>query len=286
MIITIIINKQKAFDIVGVFTDLDKNNFKLSQETRKKLLAVLSADLACNINMLNGNAVYVVESKELENRRRFPFGTNNLQIVTLGSGVVISSSEYRMQWLLDNLGHLDRDNIFSASQICVIQQYVERDGQYIAGPDIKFVADVNTFQPATNDSGLGLRIVHRDEIPDLYRYKGFSNALSYKCDTPRPDVLACTAVSEGTVIGVAGASMDCELMWQVGVDVIPEYRLRGIGKTLVSQLTAAILAEGKIPYYSTFVANIASQRLAISLGYQPTWIEIYSRNAEENHANA
>lgn len=32
----------------------------------------------------------------------------------------------------------------------------------------------------------------------------------------------------GELIGLAGCSADCETMWQIGIDVLPEYRKRRI----------------------------------------------------------
>jgi predicted GNAT family acetyltransferase len=65
-------------------------------------------------------------------------------------------------------------------------------------------------------------------------------------------------------------------MWQLGIDVLPDYRYQGIGRALVSRLTAAVLQKGILPYYTTTVSNIASRRIATSLGYLPAWVELYS----------
>jgi len=79
------------------------------------------------------------------------------------------------------------------------------------------------------------------------------------------------------VVGIAGASADCELMWQIGVDVLPEYQGLGIGKALVGTLTKAVLEKGVLPYYSTEVSHLQSRQLAVSLGYWPAWVQLYAR---------
>jgi GNAT superfamily N-acetyltransferase len=66
-------------------------------------------------------------------------------------------------------------------------------------------------------------------------------------------------------------------MWQIGVDVLPEYQGLGIGKAIVGSLTRAVLDEGVLPYYSTAVSNLQSRQLATRLGYRPAWIELYTR---------
>jgi predicted GNAT family acetyltransferase len=66
-------------------------------------------------------------------------------------------------------------------------------------------------------------------------------------------------------------------MWQVGIDILPEYRNREMGKALVSQLTEALFDIEKLPYGSIATNNIASRRIAISLGYRPAWVDVFSK---------
>ena len=101
-------------------------------------------------------------------------------------------------------------------------------------------------------------------MEELYRIPGFSNALGYDPDGPRPDVLAVSAWAGERLVGIAGASEDCEMLWQVGVDVLPDWRGKGLAAALISQLSLAVLQAGKIPYYGTSSSNLASQRTAIT----------------------
>ncbi|WP_274648884.1 GNAT family N-acetyltransferase [Paenibacillus humicola] len=105
----------------------------------------------------------------------------------------------------------------------------------------------------------------------------FKNALSFNPESSRPDILAAVAECDENIVGVAGASADCETMWQIGVDVVPAYQGLGIGKALVGTLTKAVLNEGIVPYYSAAVSHLHSRRLALSLGYWPAWIHVYAR---------
>jgi GNAT superfamily N-acetyltransferase len=77
--------------------------------------------------------------------------------------------------------------------------------------------------------------------------------------------------------GVAACSADSDDMWQVGIDVLPAYRGRGIAKWLVHEVTRAILDHEKVPYYSCGLHNLASQRIAFAVGYWPAWTSIESR---------
>ena len=74
---------------------------------------------------------------------------------------------------------------------------------------------------------------------------------------------------------MAGASNDCAMMWQIGMDVLPEYRSCGLAAYLVNWLTLEILNRGYVPYYGTASSNIASQRVAHRVGYYPAWVCVY-----------
>jgi predicted GNAT family acetyltransferase len=112
----------------------------------------------------------------------------------------------------------------------------------------------------------------------LYRTPGFANALGYDEQHPRPDMLAVVARREADIVGIAAVSADSERLWQVGVDVVPEARGSGLGRALVSRLTAELLEREIVPFYATGIANIASRRLAASVGYWPAWTEVYARD--------
>jgi len=67
--------------------------------------------------------------------------------------------------------------------------------------------------------------VEGSAVADLYQYEGFSEALHYRTDHPRPDVAAAIATGgNGDIVGIAGVKADSETMWQIGVDVVASAR--------------------------------------------------------------
>ena len=117
--------------------------------------------------------------------------------------------------------------------------------------------------------------MEQPDISELYAHKGFSYAIGNDSNHPRPDILAMTAMVDGRIAGIAGASDDCEMMWQVGIDVLPEYRNRGIAAVLTNKLAIEILKRGKIPNYAAATSNVASQRVARRAGYVLAWTGVY-----------
>lgn len=63
-------------------------------------------------------------------------------------------------------------------------------------------------------------------------------------------------------------------MWQNGVDVLPEYRPKGIAAALTARLAREILERGKVPFYCAAWSNIKSVRNAIKSGFRPAWVEL------------
>jgi GNAT superfamily N-acetyltransferase len=258
----------------------------------RAIRTVLAADCACTEQDFLKDGVVVTHAKELARRRRFPFPARPLLVFTMGAGVVLSAHPERAAWLQTNLGHLDRDTIFSAPTIALLAQHVARDQQDLAGPDLKYACSKDDFRPAVVPDHVAISLVEGDDVSDLYQYRGFEEALHYRTDPatgpcgpgccalsgPRPDMAAAVASRAGEIVGIAGAKADCELMWQIGVDVVEVARGGGIGRALVSRLTELILDSGRIPYYSTAVSNIRSRAVALSLGYRPAWTELYARN--------
>jgi len=99
-------------------------------------------------------------------------------------------------------------------------------------------------------------------------------------DRKELDVLGVGAYHEGKLIGLAACSADCNTMWQIGVDVLPEYRRQGIASALTSRLAVEILERGKVPFYCCAWSNVKSARNAIKSGFRPEWVEMTVKSAE------
>ena len=136
-------------------------------------------------------------------------------------------------------------------------------------PDIELLREI--------DCGLELRVLTPEDFSALYLPE-WGNAL-YAPRRER-DVLAVGAYDGDRLIGLAGCSADCETMWQIGVDVLPEYRRRGVGSAVTARLALETLDRGKVPFYCCAWSNIRSARNAIRSGFRPAWAELTVKPAE------
>ena len=195
----------------------------------------------------------------------------------IGAGVVISCDARRVEWARNTLAPLSRDELFGATGIGILKDCLAADRQSICGPDLSYVCSAKTFLPCPASADVQLRLLEGGTIAELYRYEGLHMALGYSLEGDRPDVLAVVARCDDQLAGVAGVSADSDCLWQVGIDVSPAWRGKGIGKALVARVTEAVLERGRVPYYTTVGSNLFSQRLAGGVGYRAAWTTLYSR---------
>jgi len=69
-------------------------------------------------------------------------------------------------------------------------------------------------------------------------------------------------------LGIFARGNHCNVQSICAIETETPYRRRGFGKRLASYLTELILRDGDVPLYWTGPDNLASQRLAASLGYR------------------
>ncbi len=120
-----------------------------------------------------------------------------------------------------------------------------------------------------------LKVLTGEDFTDLYKEE-WSNAL---CEARKTlDVLGVAAYEGDKIIGLAGCSADCDTMWQIGIDVLPEYRRQGIAAALTSRLAVEVLERGKVPFYCAAWCNIRSVRNAIKSGFRPAWVEMTAKS--------
>lgn len=240
--------------------------------------ATLAADYSCQPDDLTSGEVTIVEAREMNGRRRFPFRANFFALLTMGHGVVVACSAEHLAWAKTNLRLSPPGRLFEVSTLAMISNFVVQDGQRLGGPYLQYVCSSDTFYAAPAPTGFRLELFERERMQEAFAFTGFHNALSYRLENPRPDMIAVAAWHEQQVIGMAGVSADNDELWQIGVNVEPAFWGMGIGKALVSRATEAILEHDKTPYYATGIANIASGNTARSVGYQLAWTDAYVRD--------
>jgi len=233
--------------------------------TKYEMLRIVKKQLATDLNCEPGDfdkeGVVFREARENPGRRPFPRGERHIEMYTMGSAVIVSATPDILSYLRAQLEGKSREEAF--------------DAPFVYGLGICHLPGAEKLAPIPTPDGIEIVTVAQPDIPKLYVYKGFPYAIWYGAHI-RPETLVTVAYTEnGAVAGMAGASDDCEMMWQIGINVLPEYRNRGIAAALTNRLAIEIMEREKIPYYGAAASNIASLLVARCAGFSPAWACIY-----------
>lgn len=149
------------------------------------------------------------------------------------------------------------------------------ESNYVFGQTLHYVPDTSQMLPLPLIEGYSFELLIGDEIRKLYGIQGFDNSLSFDEDGNTPTCIVLYAKKYDHIIALAGASYVNDELREVGIDVMKEYRGKKLAALLVHNLTVEILKQGKTPFYSASVTNIASQAVAIRSGYMPLWTDTF-----------
>ena len=164
---------------------------------------------------------------------------------------------------------------FEAPNVIALNEKLAQFGYKVCFMAEYFLPDVNELKELP--CAYEIRVLQPEEFEQYYTAE-WGNAL---CKNRKHlDKLAVGAFDNSKLISLAGCSADCETMYQIGVDVLPEYRRKGVASAITSRLALETLKLGKVPFYCAAWSNIKSVRNAIRSGFRPAWVELTARNSE------
>lgn len=216
----------------------------------------------------------VVISQKHEQARKYlelPFFCD---LTSYGTNIVASVSEKIAE---ETQRYIDRyavEHCFETPNLYILNEALQKHEMAVCFMAEYFLPDADLLRvlPCAYET----RVLESADFGDLY-VPQWSNAL---CEHRRElDVLGVGAFDGGRLIGLAGCSADCENMWQIGVDVLPEYRRKGIAAALTSRLAAEILGRGKVPFYCCAWSNVKSAGNAVKSGFRPAWVQVTAKSA-------
>ena len=232
-------------------------------------MAQSAIDLHCDAEAFQKSENIIVYSEKSTDARKYlklPFSCN---MVSYGSNIVASTQPEYHDIVKEYLSKYDVSHCFETPNMHVIDEAFAAFGLKVCFMAEYFLPDVNALEilPCPYET----RIMESKDFAELYT-RQWSNALCEK--RKELDVLGVGAFDNGKLAGLAACSADCDTMWQIGIDVLPEYRKKGIASALTSRLAAEILSRGKVPFYCCAWCNIKSARNAIRSGFRPAWVEM------------
>lgn len=245
--------------------------------TNQQILAIAMVQSAidCNCNaddFLKEKNVIVLSEKNEQARKylELPF---SCQLVSYGSNIVASVQEEYQELVRHYLKNYPVEQCFETPNLHALNDALLPFGQKICFMAEYFLPDVDKLEE--KPCAYECRILEQKDFTELY-VPEWSNALCEK--RKYLDVLGVGAYDNGKLIALAACSADCDDMWQIGIDVLQEYRRQGLATALTSKLALEILKRGKVPFYCAAWSNLKSVRNAIKSGFKPAWVELTAKS--------
>lgn len=237
-------------------------------------VALRQSAIDCNCNpedFLSDECVMTISKADSRARKYIPLPLR-CDLVSYGSNVVAQTSSDLTELVREFLCTYPPEHCFETPNLHVLDEALRPHGLKICFMAEYFLPDITALK--AHECGYELRVLQKEQLSDLYREE-WSNAL---CKARKElDRMAVGAYDGEKLVGLAGCSADCVSMYQIGVDVLPEYRRKGIAAAVTSRLALEIMALGKVPFYCAAWSNLKSVRNAIRCGFRPAWVELTAR---------
>jgi GNAT superfamily N-acetyltransferase len=247
-----------------------------NQDILRIAMQQTAVDSNCGYEDLLSEKNVVVRSKPNENARRYlklPFFCD---LVSYGSNIVASVDERIYDFITGYINDGAIAHCFETPKLHLLTDEFRQYGKTPCFMAEYFLPDVDVL--AQRPCRYELKLLHPKDFQHLY-VRQWANAL---CEGRKHlDMLAVAALDGEKIVGLAACSADCDTMWQIGVDVLPEYRRQGVASSLTSRLAVEILNREKVPFYCCAWSNVASVRNALKSGFRPGWVHLTSVDIDQ-----
>lgn len=191
-------------------------------------------------------------------------------MATMGGNAVVTAAKelhpFLKEWIKDKQGC----HLFDIPNLVILEKELNTHGYTLTETYHMFLST----EHKELKKNYPVKWFYDKEIVKFYGDKRFPNAICDKYYENRPDRIVVCAYDDDKIMGMAGCSEDAMHWQQIGIDVMPEYRSKGVGAYLVTLLKNAIEQQRDIPFYGTDIANYHSWNIALNSGFRPAWVEI------------
>ena len=244
-------------------------------EIEEKIKSQIACEFNCSPKDFDKNENLITTACFHPDCRKFSDKPFFLQMATFGKSTVISADETIHPWLTEWVKGKRGIWLFEQHNYFELERELRKYGFKMALTHHMFVPEPRIIEINTD---LKIKWLEQNDIAPFYGNENFPNAICDKFKADRPDVLCVVAMDGDKIMGMAGCSADTPELWQIGIDVLPEYQGRGVAKILVTLLRNETFRRGAIPYYGTSLSNLASWKTALECGFKPFWVEAESQS--------
>ncbi|MCI5873184.1 MAG: GNAT family N-acetyltransferase [Clostridiales bacterium] len=232
----------------------------------------LATDYDCSIAEVQGTENIFRIYKENENAR--PVGEEGcgFKLACVNEKLLVMAEAPLLEWCKEKLANVRGTWMSEPANLIRLHEKLKEYGQSLADAHHYYIPAENAKKP---EHRFDVRWYEKEEIKRFEGDERFDEALLF--DEETPDMLAVCAMKGETILGMAGATADTPMIWQIGVNVTEEGKGLGVGTYVTALLKQRVLEAGKMPIYSTVESHIKSQKVALAAGFVPAFYEIFSK---------
>lgn len=240
-----------------------------NEEILKIAMEQSALDINCSPDDFCKKEHVVVRAELSPHARKYYREPIACNLVSYGNNIIASVKDEYRDIVETYINRFEFYHCFETPNMHWLDEKLKEYGQAVCFMAEYYLPDPNRLEvlPCVYN----IKVLEQKDLKKLYTPE-WENALC--AGRKELDVLGVGAYDGGKLIGLAGCSADCDTMWQIGVDVLPKYRRRGVASSLTSRLAEEILHRGKVPFYCSAWSNICSVRNAMRSGFVPAWVEM------------
>lgn len=243
--------------------------FKGKIRMNEILAKQLAIDFCCSKELVTGKDNVFTKYVPREGRRIFEEGECFLKVAAVQGKILASGRSDIINWAKEHYKDSSGAWFMDFDNLRELDDKMKEFGCSIGQAHPFYIA---TEKSVVNTEGYTIKKYVGDEIEQFRGDERFDEAFIFE-ELPK-DEIGIAAIKDGHILGMAGATSDSALMWQIGINVMGAAEGLGIGSMLVALLKNEILDMGKLPFYGTAMSHIASQRVALNAGFYPAWAEL------------
>lgn len=226
-------------------------------------------DIGCKAEDFFSSKNVVVPFKLGKNARKYYKEPITANFVSYGNNLVAATTNEVSEIIQEYISRYEFYHCFETPNLHWLNEKLLKKGNKVCFMAEYYLPDVTKLkEPSCN---FDIHLLEQKDFQALYLPE-WSNAICE--DRKELDVLGLGAYEGNKLIGLAACSADAQDMWQIGVDVLPEYRKKGIASSLTTGLALEIIKRNKIPFYCSAWSNIRSVKNAIKSVFVPAWVEM------------
>lgn len=243
---------------------------KISPDIIKKFEEQLCIDFNCTMEAFHASQNIITVTSKADGQRSNFIHEPKLRIISYYEKVLVNCNEEIIDWAKKRYENEFSGWIFRYPNPQQIDRELQKYGECIQ--DIHhYYLPLESFPHITPN--FPVKWFEKDEMKQ-FKKDAYPEAIAFH---PRnPDVLAVAAMDGDRIMGIAGASADTDILWQIGITINEKYRGQGIAVQLVTLLKEEIIHRGKVPFYGTVESHNLSNSVAIKSGFFPVWSELTS----------